>query len=127
MTNPPDSHRLWQTLDALAHAVAVTLYDDEAAAVIQHADGLWAAPYAEFDALAELGWVVLTEDGGEAAYEVTIRGLYWLGRHSGRMLAEETRQRTFGQPAFKLWAEVVAGGKHTRSQKTKIARRILGG
>lgn len=85
MTNPPDDARLWESLNALANALSCVLYDDESAAVIQHAEGLWAAPYAEFDALAELGWVVLTEDGGDSAYEVTMRGQYWLRRWSGRM------------------------------------------
>ena len=93
MTNPPDDSRLWQTLDALAQAVSVALYDTESAAVIQHAEGLWAAPYAEFDALAELGWVTLTEDGGHAAYEVTQRGFYWLGRWTGRMAKQEQLSR----------------------------------
>lgn len=93
MTNPPDDSRLWQTLDALAHAIQVELYDDESAAVIQHAEGLWAAPYAEFDALAELGWVTLTEDGGHAAYEVTMHGEYWLKRWSIRMARSEQMAR----------------------------------
>jgi len=67
VTNPPDDARIWHTLDALAYALNVILYDDDAALVIEHEGGLWATSYAEFDDLTALGWVKLTEDGDQPA------------------------------------------------------------
>lgn len=84
MTNPPDDARIWHTLDALAYALNVILYDDDAALVIEHEGGLWATSYAEFDDLTALGWVKLIEDLGQTGYSITDRGHYWLRRWTDR-------------------------------------------
>ena len=93
MTNPPDAARIWHTLDALAYALSVALYDDDSAVVIEYeGGGLWATSYAEFDELTALGWVTLTEDLGQPAYSITERGHYWLRRWADRQARPQRKQ-----------------------------------
>jgi len=95
MTNPPDDARIWHTLDALAYALTVALYDEDSALVIECEGGeMWATSYAEFDDLTALGWVTLIEDLGQTGYTITERGHYWLRRWADRQARHQRKQVT---------------------------------